>query len=122
MVNCIYFKDSWKINFDGKLTTEEDFFKANGTTQRCKLMKSATAKYAYYQGTSFTAIQLPYQKRFKAIVMLPNKQGESRSSTKEGLQAIFNELHGKPIAQFVSQFGQREGTIWLPRFKIDYSE
>eukprot|EP01119_Soliformovum_irregulare_P000776 TRINITY_DN10571_c0_g1_i1.p1 TRINITY_DN10571_c0_g1~~TRINITY_DN10571_c0_g1_i1.p1 ORF type:complete len:386 (-),score=110.29 TRINITY_DN10571_c0_g1_i1:15-1172(-) len=123
LVNAIYFKADWAKKFDGKLTTQQDFYKLDGTTLKCHLMKSSTEKRPYYAGSSFTAVQLPYEKRFKAIAILPNKEGNLTSSTKTGIEAAFNELNSMSCDEFLNKFGsQRSGTVWLPRFKIEYKK
>ena len=74
---------------------------------------SQSGEYKYYETDKFQAVSLPYgDGRVSFYVFLP-KQNSNLTSLYENLSAANWE-------KWMSQFEQREGSIRLPRFKMDY--
>lgn len=112
LINAIYFKGNWTEQFDKSETTERPFYLANGSSKQHPMM-SQSGEYRYYENESFQAISLPYGKeRLSFYVFLPKKNTD--------LEAFQKQLSLENWQQWMNQFRSREGSIQLPRFKLDY--
>lgn len=112
LINAIYFKGNWSKKFDQNLTTELPFYLLDGTQKQHPLMLGS-GNYKYYENETFQAISLPYgEGRLSFYVFLP------RESTT--LKAFEQQLSHQNWQQWMEQFGKRNGTIKLPRFKFEY--
>lgn len=113
LINAIYFKGNWTVEFAKEKTKELPFYLLDGTEQNHSMM-SQSGNYRYYEGKDFQAISLPYgdNKRVSMYIFLPNKD----SSLKEFLES----LNAENWKNWMSQFYMMQGSIVLPRFKLEY--
>ncbi len=113
LVNAIYFKGSWKNEFDKQQTREYPFSLASGQ-QKLHLMMSQKGDYKYLENQQFQAVSLPYGNdgRISLYVFLPKANSN--------LKAFSHTLNAETWDKWMSQFSKREGSIRLPKFKIDY--
>ncbi|MCJ7645926.1 serpin family protein [bacterium] len=113
LINAIYFKGNWTVEFAKKKTKELPFYLLDGRQKDCPMM-SQSGKYRYYEGKNFQAISLPYgdNKRVSMYIFLPNKD----YSLKEFLES----LNAENWKNWMSQFHTMQGSIVLPRFKLAY--
>ncbi|HEY9743997.1 MAG TPA: serpin family protein [Coleofasciculaceae cyanobacterium] len=112
LINAIYFKGNWTKKFDKSQTTERPFYLADGTQKQHPMM-SQSSRYRYFENDAFQAAMLPYGKgRLSLYVFLPKKN--------TSLNTFQQQLSAENWQQWMNQFGMRQGTIQLPRFKFDY--
>ncbi len=112
LINAIYFKGKWMNEFDKGQTTDQAFTLANGRQKQHPLM-SQKGDYRYYETQRFQAISLPYgEGRTSLYVFLP----KSNSSLSE----FQKTLTAENWQTWMKTFSKREGSIQLPRFKMDY--
>lgn len=112
LINAIYFKGNWTKPFEKSQTTEKPFYLSDGSQKQHPMM-SQSGKYRYYENETFQAISLPYGKeRLSLYVFLPRKN--------TNLDALQQQLTLENWQQWLNQFGMRQGSIQLPRFKFDY--
>ena len=112
LINAIYFKGTWTNEFD-KSQTESLPFNLSDGTQKPHPMMSQSGKYRYYENESFQAVSLPYGKgRLSLYVFLPREN--------KSLDAFQQQMTVENWQQWMNQFGMRQGSIQLPRFKFDY--
>jgi serpin B len=112
LINAIYFKGTWTYEFDKELTKDADFFLADGSKSRCKLM-TREDKFQYFENSDFQAIDLPYgDGDFTMIVFLPRMSKDIDSLIAEFSQENWNG--------WINSFSEREGTLELPRFTLKY--
>lgn len=112
LVNAIYFKGNWTKEFEQEKTQNYPFYLSSGEEKQHPMM-SQSGEYKYYETDKFQAVSLPYgDGRVSFYVFLP-KQNSNLTSLYENLSAANWE-------KWMSQFEQREGSIRLPRFKMDY--
>ena len=82
LVNAIYFKDSWAIKFDKKLTKKRQFHIVNtsGKTKSIDVMMMSTKnKFNYFNNGSYQFIKLDYMESgVFAIVVLPTNKTSLR--------------------------------------------
>ncbi|HEU5102766.1 MAG TPA: serpin family protein [Roseiflexaceae bacterium] len=112
LLNAIYFKGAWAMQFDPRRTKDLPFTLADGRQKQHPLM-AQKGKFDYYAGQGFQAISLPYGAgRASMYIFLP----EQRSN----LRAFQRELNHKSWDTWLGRFRRSEGTIVLPRFRLTY--
>jgi serpin B len=112
LINAIYFKGSWARQFDRRLTREGPFTLPDGRRTQ-PMMMSQSGKYRYYEGDGFQAVGLPYGGgRLSMYLFLP--------ATRAGLGALQRSLDARSWDAWMSRFRETEGSVALPRFKIEY--
>jgi serine protease inhibitor len=114
LVNAIYFKGSWTKEFDKQQTREYPFLLSSGQQKQHPMM-SQKGDYKYLENQQFQAVSLPYGNdgKISLYVFLP----KSNSNLKAFSQTLNSENWGK----WMTQFSKREGSIRLPKFKIEYN-
>lgn len=112
LINAIYFKGKWSIEFDKAKTKDETFTTGAGPQKRVPMMHQS-GKYNYYEGKDFQAVSLPYgDGRASMYIFLP--------SSGSSLDAFQRNLTAANWETWMKQFTQTEGSIAAPRFKIEY--
>jgi serpin B len=115
LINAVYFKGAWTIAFDEAETSEQPFTLLDGSQKQVPLMQQ-TETHPYYRGEGFQAVSLPYgeEERMRMHIFLPD---EERS-----LDAFYQQLDAEAWATWMGAFEEREGTILLPRFTLEYEQ
>lgn len=112
LINAIYFKGNWADKFDKDKTVERPFYLADGTQKQHPMM-SQSGEYQYYEDDSVQAISLPYGKgRLSFYIFLPRET--------VSLDTFEQQLTPENWQQWMNLFGKRDGSIVLPRFKLEY--
>ncbi len=113
LINAVYFKGSWTNEFDKKQTANYPFNLTSGE-QKQHLMMSQKGKYRYYDNKEFQAVSLPYGKDGKVsfYIFLPRQTSS--------LTTFYKNLNAENWEKWMTQFSKREGSIRLPRFKMNY--
>lgn len=109
VLDAIYFKGAWVAPFDKKLTGDMPFNLADGTAVSQPRM-SQTGRFGYFENTNFQAVLLPYTGRqVSLLIVLP----------KQSLADFTPELTLENWEHWMGRFKLRQGTVGLPRFKLD---
>ena len=109
LLDAIYFKGSWEVPFDKKLTRDLPFTLPGGQTVRHPRM-TRREKMLYFENTGFQAVVLPYAGRQVSLcVFLPA----------ESLDRFVQDLTPENWGNWMRQAALREGTLELPRFKLE---
>lgn len=113
LLNAIYFKGSWKQEFDQEKTAQLPFYLSSGEEKQHPMM-SQSGEYKYYESEKFQAVSLPYGQsgRVSFYVFLPKQNSD--------LNSFYESLNAANWEKWMSQFAFREGSVRLPRFKMDY--
>jgi len=112
LINAIYFKGQWKIEFK-KENTKPDAFRLAGGEQKQLPMMSQSGNYFYYKGNNFQSIALPYGKGdVYMYVFLPDEQ--------TGLDQFVQDLTPENWDRWMNSFSFVPGEIKLPRFKVEW--
>lgn len=115
LINAIYFKGNWTIEFDPSATQEQPFYLPDGSTKPHPLM-GRSGNFNYLETEQFQAVNLPYgNERLSMYVFLP-KDGAADSD----LAAFAETLTAENWETWMAQFSQQPGNIRLPRFKVEY--
>jgi serpin B len=112
LLNAIYFKGKWTHEFDKKQTENRTFYLRDGSTKEVPLMM-LNEKLAYLENENFQAVSLPYgEEEMNMKVFLPKE-----NSSLDKFQTMLTLDNWK---KWSSEFQEKEGTVMLPRFKLEY--
>ena len=114
LANAIYFKGDWASPFDATQTKPRDFHLATGKVKPAPMMVQHR-KFAYQETPGFQAVQLPYAGDLQMEVFLP----ATNSSPQKLLDSF--KSPGNWSGNLQPAFKSREGTVVLPRFKMEFS-
>jgi len=114
LANAVYFKGKWADPFEVRKTRNRPFYKDDGTSKNLPMMMK-TGTLPYREGNGYQAVRLPYQGGdLSMYVFLPDT-----GSSPEALVGILNNPALQPVK--ASAFSEQEGTLVLPKFKMEYS-
>jgi len=112
LINAIYFKGKWETPFKKSATRDREFTLVGGSKKKCPMM-SRSDEFPYFSGAGFQAVSLPYTgDRLRMAVFLPDE----KSTLKEFLKSV-TATNWKA---WLSRFRDRDGSIVLPRFKMEF--
>ena len=114
LINAIYFKGTWTYQFEESNTMDAPFYLPDNSEKECRLM-NIYGTFNYFSNDNFQAIDLPYgDKQFSMTVFLPQPGKDINDLVAELNQTNWNS--------WITQFGESEGEIFLPRFKLKYEK
>ena len=113
LISGIYFKGSWQEEFDTSQTRDEPFTLADGSITHISMMRR-TDWYPYYAGDQFQAVSLPYGNgQMGMYIFLPNPATD--------LNTFLDRLNVENWEGWMSQFSEREVSLVMPKFELQYS-
>ena len=114
LINAVYFKGTWTARFDKKKTLKSAFTGWNGTPYFVPLMQ-LTDTLSYAETDSYQVVDLPYGgKAFSMTVVLP-KAGHK-------MDDLVGSLSPAAWNQITAGLQRREGTVYLPRFRMEWEK
>ncbi len=113
LINAVYFKGRWTSEFDKKLTQERTFTPGSGPPRKHPLM-SQGGEFPYLETEDFQSVKLAYGKnrQLSMCVFLPKKN----------LNDLLAKLDQPTWDAWMGKYESTEGTILLPRFKMEYEK
>ena len=113
LIKEIYFKGDWKYEFDKSQTEDRPFYLADRTTKSIPLM-TLHEKLAYMENENLQVVSLPYgeENEMSMNVFLPKEN--------ISLEEFKNKLTYENWQKWTSEFQEREGTVLLPKFQLEY--
>jgi serine protease inhibitor len=114
LADAVYFKGKWSSPFAEKDTKERPFYLHGGGQKKIPMMTQRKT-LPYRQGPGYQAVRLPYEGENLAMyVFLPDADS--------GPQRILGLLNGDAWERVIRPgFAFTEGSIVLPKFKVEYS-
>ena len=113
LINALYFKGEWTVSFEEDQTRDGPFTLLDGSQKTLPMMRR-TDEFAYLETDQFQAVSLPYGNEYvRMLIFLPKADTTLADFTASVTSGNWEA--------WVGQFGECEGTIILPRFKVDYS-
>ncbi len=116
LINAIYFKGTWKYEFDENDTHEASFYDENGNSLSDVQMMMIKGDFNYTSNDLFHAIELPYgQGNYSMIVMLP-QSGVS-------IDSLVNNMNNEKWKTWMEGFYNRpDFGVFLPKFKFEFEK
>jgi len=113
LANVVYFKGKWTDQFEVKNTKDQPFHLRSGGQKSIPMM-TKTKTFAYFRGTDYQAVRLPYQgKNLAMYVFLPD--------TNSSPEKLLDNMTGDNWRRITKPgFIDKEGTLVLPKFKLGY--
>jgi serine protease inhibitor len=113
LANAIYFKGRWAHEFDKVLTKDRAFTTPDGVVEQVAMMQQH-GHFDYFRGSGYQAVRLPYAGgRLQMLLLLPG--------TNSSIQQILGGFDGSTWQNKVlPQFQNHDGTVILPRFKLNF--
>jgi len=110
LTNAIYFKGTWVLQFDKKLTKKADFHVDDSTTVQADMMTLVGEKalFNYAENSDAQVLQMPYSgKKLSMVIILP--KGNS-TATVEG------KLNASYVSTLESTLTNQRVNVYLPSF------
>lgn len=112
LINAVYFKGKWSSPFETSNTTNDLFTTGSGSQKRIPSMHQHHT-FPYYEQPQFQAVSLPYgEKRLSMYIFLPAKNVK--------LSEFYSMLTSDQWPKWMTQFSDTEGSLALPRFRLEY--
>ena len=112
LINAIYFKGTWAIEFDKAKTKEGQFTNLSGEQKRHPMMHQS-GQYRYFENKGFQALSLPYGGGQVSMYLFLPATGSSLDEFQKNLSAANWD-------SWMGEFVMQEGDIAVPRFKVEY--
>jgi serine protease inhibitor len=113
LINAIYFKGKWNIQFDKTATSDRTFTRPDNSTVSAPSMHQ-TETHRVYRGSGYSIAELPYgQGNFVIDILLPDDNNFATVMpllTDAGFKTMVNNLSSAKV------------DLYLPRFKYSYKK
>jgi serpin B len=114
LINAIYFKGKWKLQFDKNETDQKPFYKPGGSSAEVPTMIQ-TADFKVYDGDGFILGEFPYgQGNFVMDIILPD--------AREGASALLPSVTDEAFTGWIGNLSVNKVDLYLPRFKYGYKK
>ena len=112
LLNAVYFKSSWKNEFEEKNTHKQPFYYADGKDAEVDMMSMSDTKIDYSETEDFQAATLPFvNEAFKFFVILPKDGKKVDDIVGTVKPQLFNDFHTLTLDYFA-----------MPKFEVNYTE
>ncbi len=112
LTNAIYFNAAWAEPFDEKLTAEGTFYLLDGTEVRVPMMRQTT-QLGYAEGEGYQAVEIPYDGRELAMVILLPASGR--------FEAFEASLDAARLEEILRSLNVQPVDLTMPRFRVESS-
>ena len=116
LLNAIYFKGIWQIEFDERNTTKKIFYNLNDKSNG-KLVDTMAVKenFNYYEDNEVQIVELPYKDdSMSAFIFLPNRDINindfNANLNDEKLYRLIKRMYGRVLVE-----------LELPKFKLKFN-
>ena len=115
LINAIYFKGTWRKQFDSKKTYDSDFFVTNSKQVPVKMMSYGTSltKLPYFSNEKLHAVKLPYADSIYSMTVILPKEGFT-------VKDILPELTLTNWNSWNKSYTSEEIFFALPKFSMRY--
>lgn len=112
LINAIYFNGKWEHEFNKDFTEDRVFYLANGEEKEVPFM-TLHHKLDYLETDEFQAVKLPYgEGEMSMNIFLPKED--------IALNELVPEFTAKNWKVWENEFEEKEGSVYLPKFSLEY--
>lgn len=116
LVNALYLKNTWAVEFDPLDTTEMEFTHEDGTTEPMEFLRHFSRDFPYLETSDAQGVLLPYDDgRLAFFALMPREDVE--------FDAWLDTLNGAALAELIQS--PQEGThflrLSLPKFESEWN-
>jgi serine protease inhibitor len=116
LINAVYFKAAWTVEFDENKTTSVAFNLLSGSTSQVDMMIRKDS-LPYYQTSTYAAVDLTYGVGAYAMTLLqPKQEGE------DALSALVSSLNVEQWQSMTGSFREEKVTLAMPSFELSYEK
>ncbi|USN45910.1 MAG: serpin family protein [Candidatus Woesearchaeota archaeon] len=126
LTNAIYFKATWKDEFDKKRTHDARFFTSPEDEKMVSMMVlHKDANVNYMENDLLQMVELPYEdEEFSMLVLLPQTRRPfdmlpSHNFTSMTLTDVKASLSAENLSLWISQLSSQEISVRLPKFTFE---
>lgn len=113
LINAIYFKGTWKYEFDKAKTAKQDFTLKDGTILSTDFMVQKSS-FNYLKSDQFSALELPYgDGNFSMVILLPET-----GKTYKDILVNMNDTNWKLWNESLKETSNIQ--VYLPKFRLSY--
>lgn len=112
LINAIYFKDNWKIQFDKEKTTKTTFTNSDNSTSTVDMMFIKDTTLRKYSDDKLKAVELPYNKSNTRMLIIQPKSFKD-------LNTYIGNLNYSDISNLSEKMKASELTLLMPKFKLE---
>ncbi len=112
LINAIYFKGTWKYEFDKDYTRDDMFYYADGSSLLHKMM-TMQARLNYYEDDDVQVAELPYgNEHYDMLIFLPKRV--------DALDDFIRSLDEARWQQYINNLTEDSVVVELPKFTLKY--
>jgi serpin B len=108
LVNAIYFKADWEVQFDANNTIDSNFTLLDGSQSQVKMMNNDELTLPYVKGDGYQAVELPYTGNTAAMDIIMPDEGNFQSFESDldaqKMNSIFASTQSTPISLGLPKF------------------
>ena len=114
LINAIYFKGDWTIQFDPELTADRPFYLADGSQKQVPMMTYPdVVEVGYFSDQEVQALDLAYGgKAYSMTIVLPARDSQ--------IGALVQGLCAERWASIVAGLATSELNVVMPKFTLEY--
>jgi len=116
LINAIYFKGNWTVQFDPDLTTDRPFYLADGSQKQVPMMTypyPRVVEAGYYRDEHLQALDLPYGGRaYSMTILLPAREGQ--------IGALVESLDSERWSSIIAGLESAELNVVMPKYTLEY--
>jgi serpin B len=110
LTNAIYFNAAWANPFEEQATQEGPFTLLDGSQVTVPMMRQ-TESFGYAKGEGYQAVELPYDGREMAmVILLPDR---------DDFEAFEDSLDGDRVQAIIKDLKYQQVALTLPKFEFD---
>jgi serpin B len=115
LINAIYFKGEWVLQFDEAETQSQDFYLPEGESVKVDMM-STSGRFGYYSGMNCQVARLPYGRdKIAMYIFLPKKD--------ISLDSFMSYLNQTTHDKYISNLQPVDNLkVKLPKFNVEYGK
>jgi len=114
LINAIYFKGDWTVQFDPELTADRPFYLADGSEKQVPMMTyPGVVEAGYYRDEHLQALDLPYGGRaYSMTILLPPREGD--------IGTLVESLDSERWASIIAGLESAELNVVMPKYTLEY--